>query len=300
MNQIKTIGLFGALTALLMAVGWVMAPSQWVLFGILAFTLNLGAYFFSDRLVLRMHGGRELSESEEPKLHSMVSELAQAAGIPKPRLYMIADPQPNAFATGRNPANGAVAITEGLMQLLSERELRGVIAHEIAHIKNRDILIATLAAAVAGLISHFANAIAFGGFLGSSDEEEHSSPVQSLLMILVAPLSALLIQMGISRAREFVADKVGAEICNDPGALAMALQRLEQSAQIIPSGVNPAAASLFIVNPFSGGTQLMKWLSTHPPTEERVVKLLAMISSTSGSSIPFNARFKNNDVFSVC
>jgi heat shock protein HtpX len=280
-NHLRTVLLLGALTALLVGVGGAMAPGHLPLFLVLAITLNVGSYFFSDRLVLRMSGAQEVAPGELPELHGMVRELAQRAEIPMPRLYVIDDMQPNAFATGRNPAHGVVAVTRGILAMLAPRELRGVLAHEIAHIRNRDILVATVAACVAGAIGYAAHAFGFLG-LGArqSDDEEHSSPLAGLAMMLLAPIAATLIQLGISRSREYLADETGARLSGDPLALAGALGRLENAAQIVPSeAAQPATASLYIVNPFAAGARLAGWFSTHPSTEERIRRLHALAGS---------------------
>jgi heat shock protein HtpX len=276
-NHLKTVVLLGALSALLVGVGGALAPGQLGLFAALALAMNVGAYFFSDRLVLRMHGAREVDPAAAPELHAMVRELAVRAELPMPRLFLIEDPQPNAFATGRDPAHGVVAVTRGILEILSPRELRGVLAHELAHIKNRDILVSTIAACVAGVVTYAAHAVGFLGLGGRSDEEgEHASPLAGLLMMLVAPLAATLIQMGISRSREYLADETGARIAGDPLALAGALARLEHAAGVLPStAAQPATASLFIVNPFAGGG-VSRLFSTHPSTAERVALLEAM------------------------
>ncbi|HYH00040.1 MAG TPA: zinc metalloprotease HtpX [Terriglobales bacterium] len=276
-NQIKTILLLGVLSALLIALGGVMGKAYLYGFTLLALAMNLGMYFFSDRLVLSMHRAKELSPSEAPLLHATVQELAQQAGIPKPRVYLIPEHQPNAFATGRNPKKGVVAVTQGIMDVLSPRELRGVLAHEIAHIRNRDILVATVAAAIAGAISYLGQALQFGFlFGGASDEEGDSSIVGGLAMALLAPIIALLIQMGVSRSREYLADETGARISGDPEALASALEKLDFAARRVPAGVEPATASLFIVNPFAGAGSMMNLFSTHPPMRERIRRLRSM------------------------
>lgn len=277
-NQLKTVLLLGGLSALLVAIGGTMGSGGMYFFLFLALAMNLGAYFFSDRLVLRMHGARELPLEEEPWLHAMVSELAMRAQLPKPRIFWIDAPYANAFATGRNPAHGVVAVTRGIVDALSRRELRGVLAHELAHIQNRDILVATIAAAIAAAISHMASMLQWTMLLGGSsdDEEGGSSLASSLLMAFVAPMLAMLIQMGISRSREYLADASGARISGDPEALASALARLEQAAQIVPAQTEPATASLFIVNPFAGGQSLSRLFSTHPATAERVQRLRAL------------------------
>ena len=273
-NQLKTILLLGGLSAFLVAIGWTIGPGATWLFLGLALAMNVGAYFFSDRLVLRMHGARELAVGDAPGLHGMVEELAQRAGIPKPRVFLIDDPSPNAFATGRNPSRGVVAVTQGILELLDRRELRGVLAHELAHIRNRDILVATIAAAIASAVTYVAHAISFSAFLGGSDEEEEGSAAGGLLVALVAPLAATLIQLGISRSREYLADESGAAICGDPEALARALDKLTRGAELIPAeAAQPATASLYIVNPLSGGG-VARLFSTHPPMEDRIGRLL--------------------------
>lgn len=273
-NQLKTILLLGGLSAFLVAIGWTIGPGATWLFLGLALAMNVGAYFFSDRLVLRMHGAQELAVADAPGLHGMVEELAQRAGIPKPRVFLIDDPSPNAFATGRNPEKGVVAVTQGILDLLDRRELRGVIAHELAHIRNRDILVATIAAAIASAVTYVAQAISFSAlFGGSSDDEEEGSGASNLLVVLVAPIAATLIQLGISRSREYLADESGAAICGDPEALARALEKLSQGAELVPSeAAQPATASLYIVNPLSGA-RVARLFSTHPPMEDRVERL---------------------------
>lgn len=275
-NQIKTILLLGALSALVVGVGGAVAPQHVSLFAGMALLVNLGAYFFSDRIVLGMHHAREVDPAEAPDLHRMVAELARRADIPTPRVYLIPEAQPNAFATGRDPAHAVVAVTEGILGLLSPRELRGVLAHEIAHIKNRDILVSSIAAALASLVTYVAHAFGFLGLHGRDEEEEHGSDTGGLLLALVAPFAATLIQLGISRSREYLADETGARLAGDPAALASALMKLERGAAAIPAEAQPATASLFIVNPLSGGGSLLQLFSTHPSVEERVERLLRM------------------------
>jgi len=278
-NQLKTIFLLGVLSALLISIGGVLGPGYFYGFLALALLMNLGAYFFSDRIVLKMHGAQEVAPEEAPALHRMVDELARSARIPKPRVCVMPGEQPNAFATGRNPQHGVVAVTEGIMRLLNERELRGVLAHEIAHIKNRDILVSSIAAVIAAAVGYIANALAFSSLLGGNqeDEEESGSGAGGLLMMFVAPLLATLIQLAISRAREYMADETGAAICGDPEALARALEKLERGAAVLPAETaQPATASLFIVNPFAGGSRMVSLFSTHPPMDERISRLRGM------------------------
>ena len=275
-NQLKTVLLLGALSALLVAAGSALGPRwTWGALG-LALAMNLFAYFFSDKLVLRMSGAREVSPAEAPQLHAVVDELSAAVGIRKPRVCIIDAPYANAFATGRDPKHGAVAVTTGIMELLDLRELRGVLAHELAHITNRDVLVATVAAALAMAVSHLANVLAFAGLFGNRDEEE-GSPAGGLLFMLLAPIGATLVQLGISRSREYLADERGARLCGDPLALASALEKLHGAAEAAPAAAEPAAASLYIVNPFGAVGGLVRLFSTHPPAEERIRRLRAMV-----------------------
>jgi heat shock protein HtpX len=252
----------------------------------MAVVFNVGAYFFSDKLVLAMHRARELDLASAPRLHAIVAELATRAGIPKPRVFLIMSAQPNAFATGRNPQHAVVAVTQGILEMLSERELRAVLAHELGHVKNRDILVATIAATIAAAVSYLAQVLQFSFLFGGSHsrDDEGGSPIAALLTVLFAPIAATLIQLGISRSREYLADEQGAQLSGDPRALASALQKLEYGAHHIPADVQPATSSLFIVNPLSGraGT-LLRLFSTHPSTEERVKRLLAMPSADGAS-----------------
>ncbi len=249
--------------------------------------MNLFAYYFSDRIVLALYRAREVSPAEEPNLHAMVARLAQRAGIPKPRVYIIPTDTPNAFATGRNPQNGAVAVTEGILRILNAEELEGVLAHEIAHIKHRDTLVMTVAATIAGAIAvlaDFARWFLWFGAWGRDDRESNANPlalVALVVMIIVLPIAAMLIQLAISRAREFMADEGGAFISGKPLALASALAKLERSVALLPMEQgNPATAHLFIVNPFGSGERAGSWLislfRTHPPTEERIARLQAL------------------------
>lgn len=280
-NHLKTILLISVLSALVIGLGTTVAPSFAYLFVAIAVAMNIGAYFFSDKIVLRMHGARELTPTEAPELHVMLSELSARARIPKPRLYLIADRQPNAFATGRNPKHGVVAVTEGILELLTRRELRGVLAHELAHIKNRDILLSSVAAVMVSVVTGIANALSLTSLFGSSSgdtDEEGSGAFGGLLLALVAPFAAALVQLGISRSREYLADEVGAQISGDPEALASALSKLERGSQLIlTEQPHPATSSMFIVNPLAGTGAVLKLFSTHPSTEERVSRLMAMV-----------------------
>jgi len=281
-NALKTAVLLGALTALLVLIGDLLGGrgGMVIAFGF-AVVMNLGAYWFSDAMALRMAGAREVTPEEAPELHALVEELCADAGLPKPRVAMIDSEAPNAFATGRDPEHAVVAATTGILQLLDRRELAGVLAHELGHVENRDILISSVAATIAGAITMVAQmaqwSMLFGGF-GRDDEEEGggiASLVAGLVMMIVAPLAALLIQMAISRAREYSADETGARLYGDPEALASALEKLEYYSKQIPLPVSPAASHLFIVKPFTGAS-MQELFSTHPPIEERVARLHRM------------------------
>ncbi len=264
-----------ALTALFMFVGQALGGKQGMLIAfVFALGMNFFAYWNSDKMALAMNRAREVSEAEAPELHSLVAELAQRAGIPTPRVYVVDNATPNAFATGRNPEHAAVAVTTGILQILNREELAGVLAHELGHIKNRDILISSIAAVMAGAISQLATmAMFFGG--GRSEDGEGSNPLVAIIAMLVAPFAASLIQLAISRSREYIADASGAEICGHPLALANALAKLSQSNERRPMEVNPASAQMYIVNPLKGGS-LAGLFTTHPPVEERIRRLQAM------------------------
>lgn len=280
MNRIKTGMLLAALSALVVGVGGALGGESGLLLALLlAGGMNFGAYWFSDRIVLRMHGAERLTEVQAPELHALVRPLARAAYLPMPQLYRIPDPAPNAFATGRNPEHGVVAVTQGLLDRLDSEELAGVIAHELAHIRNRDTLIMAVAAILAGAISMLANlaqwSLLFGG-RSSDDEADQPSPLAGLAGILVAPIAAALIQMAISRSREYLADAAAARITRDPRGLARALKAIASWSQQVPAATAaPATAHLYIVNPFSGGG-LLTLFSTHPPVAERIARLVAM------------------------
>ncbi len=286
-NQLKTIFLLGVLSALLIGIGQVLSPGNTTLFVAMAAVMNLGAYFFSDRVVLRVSGAREVSVAEAPDLHAIVDELARAAGIPKPKVCIIDQQQPNAFATGRSPAHGVVAVTRGILELLDRSELRAVLAHEIGHVVHRDILISSIAAVMATAIGYAAQSLMFAGmFGGRRSDDDDSSGAGGLLLMLVAPLAATLVQLGISRSREYLADDAGAELSGDPDKLADALAKLQHYAERIPADVAPATASLYIVNPLSSvQARMAKLFSTHPPIEERIERLHQMARSPQARPI---------------
>ncbi|HEY7683097.1 MAG TPA: zinc metalloprotease HtpX [Gemmatimonadales bacterium] len=274
MNNLKTAVLMAGLVALLMAAGQMLGGSQGLVLGsLLGLGMNFAMYFFSDRLVLRMYGAQVVTEEEAPELYRLVDRLRQRAGLPMPVVAVAPHDQPNAFATGRSPERAVVAVTTGILRSMPQDELEGVIAHELAHIKNRDMLTTTIAAGMAGMISNLPWLLMFAG--GSRDDGRH--PLEELGMLILAPIAAMLIQFAISRQREFEADRVGAEILGRPRVLANALRRLDYMAQRIPMQIPPAAAPLAQVNPLAAmGGGVLKWFSTHPPTEERVARLEAM------------------------
>jgi heat shock protein HtpX len=278
MSTLKTTFLMALLTVLLVTAGGMLGGQGGMLMAFLfGLVMNGVSYWFSDKIVLRMYGARELDSQTAPKLHGIVQDLATRAGMPKPKVYVIPQDTPNAFATGRNENHAAVAVTEGIVRILSENELRGVLAHELAHIKNRDILVGTIAATMAGAISMLANIAQWGMIFGgrTDDERAGSHPVVALAMIIIAPIAAMIVQMAISRSREFGADATGAAISGDPLSLANALRKLQLGVQGIPMDANPATAHMFIVNPLTGGG-LMTLFSTHPAMEERIRRLEQM------------------------
>ena len=275
-NMMKTAILMAAITGLFMVCGQLLGGQDGMILALLfALAMNFFSYWFSDKLVLKMYKAQEVDARSAPRLYAMVQELAAKAGLPMPRVYLIDEQAPNAFATGRNPQHAAVAATTGIMRILSERELRGVMAHELAHVKHRDILISTISATMAGAISALAN---FAMIFGGRDSEGRSNPIAAIAVAILAPMAAGLIQMAISRAREFEADQGGAEISGDPQALASALQKIQHYASGIPlpaAEAHPETAQMMIMNPLSGGG-LRGLFSTHPSTEERVARLMAM------------------------
>lgn len=288
MNGFRTTMLLAALTALVVWIGHMFGgPNGAVMALIIAGAMNFFSYWFSDKIVLKMYGGQQITANDDPELYGLVQELAARGGLPMPRVYIIPDESPNAFATGRNPEHAAVAVTQGIRRILTKRELAGVLGHELAHVKNRDILIGSIAATLAGAISYLAQmaqwAAIFGG--GSRDREEGGSNIFGLLfMMIVAPLAAMLIQMAVSRSREYMADAGGAKICGDPLALASALRKLHMGVQNIPMEASPATqnatAHMFIVSPLSGGSFAFLF-STHPAMEERIRRLEAMAKDLS-------------------
>jgi heat shock protein HtpX len=279
-NWLKTAILMAGITALFGVVGAALGGRQGMMLA-LAFALvsNFFAYWFSDKMVLRMYNAQEVDESTAPQFYTMIKDLAQRAGLPMPRVYLINEEAPNAFATGRNPEHAAVAATTGILRVLTEAELRGVMSHELAHVKHRDILISTISATMAGAISALAN---FAMFFGGRDEQGRpANPIAALAVAILAPFAAMLIQMAISRAREFEADRGGAEISGDPKALASALDKIQKYAQGIvlpPAEAHPETAQMMIINPLSVGG-LRGLFSTHPSTEERIARLMAMSGS---------------------
>ncbi len=284
MNTLKTTFLLTCLTLILVAMGSAIGGrSGMIIAFLIAGGMNFFSYWYSDKIVLKMYKAREISEPENQPLFNMVSRLARQANMPMPKVYIIPSDGPNAFATGRNPANAAVAATEGIMRLLSDEELEGVMAHELAHVQNRDTLIGTIAATFAGAIAMLGNmlqwAAIFGG--GNNDEEDGGNMFGSLAIAFIAPMAAMLIQMAVSRSREYLADASGARICGNPMALANALRKLQMGAQAVPmTEATPATSHMFIVNPLAGGSML-KLFSTHPPMEERVARLELMASGQS-------------------
>jgi heat shock protein HtpX len=288
MNRLRTTILLAALTALVVWIGQMFGgPNGAVIALVFAGLMNFFSYWFSDKIVLKMYRAQEISPNDDPELYEIVRELTVKAGLPMPRVYIIPEETPNAFATGRNPEHAAVAVTQGIRRILNRRELTGVLGHELSHVKHRDILVSSIAATLAGAISYLAQmaqwAAIFGG--GSRDREEGGSNIFGLLfMMIVAPLAAMLIQMAVSRSREYMADEGGAKVTGDPLALASALRKLQMGVQNIPMEVNNATATstahLFIVNPLSGRS-LAGLFSTHPPMEERVARLEAMAKDMS-------------------
>jgi heat shock protein HtpX len=289
MNAIKTTFLLALLTGILVAIGGLVGGvSGMILFLIIAGVMNFVAYWFSDKMALRMAGAHEVTAQQEPQLFAMVAEVAQLSGMPMPRVYVIQSDSPNAFATGRDPKHGVVAVTTGIRQLLDDRELRGVLGHEMGHVKNRDILWSSIVATIAGAIQMIAQVLMFSSIFGGRDENRN--PLLMLVAILIAPIAASLIQMGVSRTREYQADKTGAEVTGDPEALARALEKLQRGVAYRPMQPTPAqeaVSALYIVKPFNS-EGMANLFSTHPPLEERIARLRAMNLSPKVGMTPAN------------
>ena len=276
-SQLKTLLLMASLSAVPIVMGSALGGRQGIIIALVfAVIMNIGSYWFSDKIVLSMYRAQELAPEDAPMVHQIVEELAQRAGVPKPRLFIVPQEAPNAFATGRDPEHGVIAVTQGIMHLLPPEQLRGVLAHEMAHIAHRDILIQTVAGVIASAITAIANMLQFSMiFGGSRDEEGNSNPLAAIAMMILGPLAATLIQMAISRRREYMADASGAEYCADPMALAGALNNLDAYSRHIPMQANPATENMFVVSPLTGDT-MRRMFSTHPPMEERIANLQEM------------------------
>ena len=277
-SQIKTALLLVLLSGIVLLIGVATGGRGGLLVALgIALVMNVGSYWYSDKIVLRMYKAREVSTSEAPMLHAAVEELAAKAGIPKPKVCIVPDQTPNAFATGRNPENAVVAVTEGILRVLNPEELRGVLAHEIAHIANRDILIQSVAGVMATVIMFMGNMLKFTAIFGGRREGEGTNPIATLVLAIIAPLAATLVQMAISRSREYLADESGARYCRNPNALASALDKLGNANQQRPmQEANQATAHMCIVSPLAGGRSMASLFSTHPPMEERIRRLKAM------------------------
>lgn len=282
MNMLRTTVLLATLTGLLVGIGYMIGgPGGALIFLIIAGVMNFVSYWFSDKLALRMAGAHQIDEKDDPHLFAMVREVAQASRMPMPKVYVVQTDSPNAFATGRNPNNAVVAVTTGIRRILTDRELRGVLGHEMGHVKNRDILTSAIAATLAGAVQMIAQVLMFSSLFGRRDEDRN--PLLMLVAILVAPIAATLIQMGISRTREYAADQTGADVTGDPEALASALEKLQRGVAYRPMAdtpTNEAVAALYIVHPFSAGG-VSKLFSTHPPLEERISRLRKMAGTRS-------------------
>lgn len=274
-NNVKTVLLLGLLTGLILFIGSFWGQGGLTIAFFMAVVMNFGSYFFSDKIALSMYGAKPVTREEAPRLYAMVEFLCSRSGIPMPKIYLIPEESPNAFATGRNPSHASVAVTQGALRLLDENELQGVLAHEISHVKNHDILISSVAATMAGMIMWIANMARFAAFFGGGDRDREGGGgvLGSLVTVIVAPFAAMLIQMWISRTREYQADASGAEVVGTPYGLASALQKLENYSKRIPMEASPSTAHMFIMHPFSGGS-IMSLFSTHPPTQKRIERLL--------------------------
>ncbi|MDX6504586.1 MAG: heat shock protein HtpX [Gaiellaceae bacterium] len=277
-TQLRTALLLAGLSGLIVAVGALIGGAALPLFVVLAVVMNMGAYWFSDKVALKASHAQPLSQADAPQLYQDISELTGRAGLPMPRVYLIPSDQPNAFATGRNAKHAAVAVTQGLLTLMPRDQVRGVLAHELAHVRNHDILVTSIAATLGAVVVWIANMLQFSMFFGGSDEDQN--PLAMIATIILAPVAAMLIQLGISRQREYLADATGARFLGDPEPLASALESLERATERIPMNANPATASLYIADPFKAlhGRGMASLFSTHPPLEERVRRLRAMRS----------------------
>jgi len=276
-NNVKTVLLLGGLTGIILFIGSLWGQGGLAIALMMSIVMNLGSYFFSDKLALMAYGAQPVDREQAPRLYAIVEGLCSRADIPMPKLYLVDEPSPNAFATGRNPQHASVAVTTGALRILDERELQGVLAHEISHVKNRDILISSVAATLAGVVTYLAYMARFAAIFGGSlrdRDDEGGGALGGLFMMILAPIAALLIQMWVSRTREYQADASGAQIMGDPHALATALQKLDNYAKQIPMEASPNTAHMFIVHPFSGSS-LLNLFSTHPPIPERINRLLA-------------------------
>jgi heat shock protein HtpX len=277
-NIFKTALLLAVLTAMLVMLGGALGGQQGMVIAfVFALAMNFASYWWSDKIVLAMYRAQPITEAQAPGLYNMVRRLASKAGVPMPRVYLIPSEQPNAFATGRNPEHAVIAVTDGIMRILDDEELEGVLAHELAHVTNRDVLISTIAATLAGAITYLAHMAQWAAFFGGGrhDDDDGPSPIAMMLMAIVAPLAAMLVQLAVSRSREFQADATGARLAGRTWGLSKALEKLEMAKQAVPMDANPATAHLFIVNPLSGQA-LMRLFSTHPPIEERIARLRSM------------------------
>jgi heat shock protein HtpX len=278
-NVLKTAVLLAVLTAMLVVLGGAIGGRQGMMVAfVIALVMNFASYWFSDKIVLSMYRAQPVDERQAPALYAMVRRLATRAGVPMPRVYIIPTDTPNAFATGRNPEHAVIAVTEGIMRILSDDELEGVLAHELAHVANRDVLISTVAATLAGAITYLAHMAQWGAMFGGgrhSDDERGGNPIAMIVLAVLAPIAAMLVQMAVSRSREFQADATGARYAGRTWGLSKALEKMEMAAHQVPMHADPATAHLFIVNPLTGSS-LMKLFSTHPPMEERIARLRAM------------------------
>ncbi|MFO8016591.1 MAG: zinc metalloprotease HtpX [Candidatus Woesearchaeota archaeon] len=277
MNQFKTVVLLGLLTGLLLGVGWLLGGYQGLTIGlIIALTMNFGSYWFSDKIVLKLYGAKEADKREHKELYSIIKDISKKAGLPMPKVYIVPSSTPNAFATGRNPKHAAVACTQGILSLLSREELKGVMAHEMSHVKNRDTLIQTIAATIAGVISYVAIMARFAAIFGGGRDNDGGELFYLIALGIITPIIATLLQLALSRSREYLADETGAMLAGDPEHLASALEKLHNGVKKNPMRQGSAAtSSLFIVNPFSA-KGLTSLLSTHPPMSERVKRLRGM------------------------